>query len=173
MPPAEFGGPGDMWSPETLLVASVANCFILTFRAVARASDFQWNELDCTVVGILNRVDRVTRFTEFQISVKLRLPAGADWHKAHRLAEKSESVCLITNSLQVQRHEKQNRDILTLPWQPAGSRLTAPCRRVHASGHECAGRPGASLRGRLRFRAEIRTELGHASRRTARGHRGV
>jgi organic hydroperoxide reductase OsmC/OhrA len=99
MPPAEFGGPGDMWSPETLLVASVANCFILTFRAVARVSDFQWNDLDCTVVGILNRVDRVTRFTEFQISVKLRLPAGADWHKAHRLAEKSESVCLITNSL--------------------------------------------------------------------------
>lgn len=99
MPPAEFGGPGDRWSPETLLVASVANCFILTFRAVARASDFQWNDLNCTVVGILNRVDRVTRFTEFQISVKLRLPAGADWHKAHRLAEKSESVCLITNSL--------------------------------------------------------------------------
>jgi organic hydroperoxide reductase OsmC/OhrA len=99
MPPAEFGGPGNRWSPETLLVASVANCFILTFRAVARASDFQWNDLNCTVVGILNRVDRVTRFTEFQISVKLRLPAGADWHKAHRLAEKSESVCLITNSL--------------------------------------------------------------------------
>jgi organic hydroperoxide reductase OsmC/OhrA len=99
MPPAEFGGPGDLWSPETLLVASVANCFILTFRAVARASDFPWNDLDCKVVGILNRVGRVTRFTEFQISVLLRLPAGADWHKARRLAEKSESVCLITNSL--------------------------------------------------------------------------
>lgn len=37
-PPAEFGGPGDKWSPETLLVASVADCFILSFRAVARAS---------------------------------------------------------------------------------------------------------------------------------------
>ena len=32
-PPAEFGGPGDRWSPETLLVAAVADCFILTFRA--------------------------------------------------------------------------------------------------------------------------------------------
>ena len=99
MPPAEFDGPGDKWSPETLLVASVANCFILTFRAVARASDLQWNELSCKVVGVLNRVERVTRFTEFQIRVLLRLPAGADWHKAHRLAEKSESVCLVTNSL--------------------------------------------------------------------------
>ena len=37
-PPAEFGGPGDLWSPETLLVAAVADCFALTFRAIARAS---------------------------------------------------------------------------------------------------------------------------------------
>lgn len=99
MPPAEFDGPGDKWSPETLMVASVANCYILTFRAVARASQFDWNSLDVEVVGILNRVGRVTRFTEFQIKVKLRLPKGADWHKAHRIAEKSESVCLVTNSL--------------------------------------------------------------------------
>ena len=98
-PPPEFDGPGGYWSPETLLVSTVANCFILTFRAVARASQFEWNSLSCEVVGILNRVERVTRFTEFQIRVTLRLPSGADWHKAHRLAEKSESVCLVTNSL--------------------------------------------------------------------------
>ena len=29
--PAEFGGPGDKWSPETLLSAAVADCFILSF----------------------------------------------------------------------------------------------------------------------------------------------
>ena len=34
--PAEFGGPGDLWSPETLLVAAVADCFVLSFRAIAR-----------------------------------------------------------------------------------------------------------------------------------------
>jgi organic hydroperoxide reductase OsmC/OhrA len=99
MAPAEFGGPGDRWSPETLLVASVANCFILTFRAIARASHLDWNSLNCEVVGLLNRVERVTRFTEFRIAATLRLPPGADWHKAHRVAEKSESVCLVTNSL--------------------------------------------------------------------------
>src|SRR6185436_13165437 len=26
-PPAEFGGPGNLWSPETLLLAAVADCF--------------------------------------------------------------------------------------------------------------------------------------------------
>lgn len=99
MPPAEFDGPGDKWSPETLLVASVANCYILTFRAVARGSRFEWDSLAVEVTGVLNRVERVTRFTEFQIKVTLRLPKGADWHKAHRIAERSESVCLVTNSL--------------------------------------------------------------------------
>ena len=98
-PPPEFGGPEGNWSPETLLVSSVANCFILTFRAVARASKFEWNALTVEVDGILDRVERQTRFTEFYIDVTLRLPSGADAHKAHRLCEKSEQVCLVTNSL--------------------------------------------------------------------------
>lgn len=103
MPPPEFGGPGDKWSPETLLVAAVANCFILTFRAIARASNFTWNSLICEVVGVLDRVDRVTRFTAFHIDVTLHVPAGTDAHKALRLCEKSEQVCLVTNSLTAEK----------------------------------------------------------------------
>jgi uncharacterized OsmC-like protein len=99
MPPPEFDGPGDKWSPETMLVAAVANCFILTFRAVARGSQFDWNSVVCEVTGVLDRVDRVTQFTEFYIDISLRVPSGTDEHKAHRLAEKSEQVCLVTNSL--------------------------------------------------------------------------
>ena len=37
-PPPQFDGPEGSWSPETLLCASVADCLILTFRAIARAS---------------------------------------------------------------------------------------------------------------------------------------
>jgi len=97
--PAEFGGPGDLWSPETFLVASVAECCILTFRAVARGSHFEWNSIECEVDGILDRVDRVTRFTEFHVKVTLHVPEGTDQHKAERLVEKSDHVCLVTNSL--------------------------------------------------------------------------
>jgi organic hydroperoxide reductase OsmC/OhrA len=97
--PAEFGGPGDLWSPETFLVAAVADCFILTFRAVTRGSRFEWNSVTCEVAGILDRVDRVTRFTEYHVKVTLHVPPGSDPHKAERLIEKSDSVCLVTNSL--------------------------------------------------------------------------
>lgn len=103
MAPPEFDGPGDKWSPETMLVASVANCFVLTFRAVARASGFAWNSLICEVDGVLDRVDRQTRFTEFYIDITLHLPSGGDAHKAHRLCEKSGEVCLITNSLTAEK----------------------------------------------------------------------
>jgi len=98
-PPAEFGGPGDRWSPEVLFVAAVADCFILTFRAVARASALEWTSLNCEVTGTLDRVQRVTRFTRVDIRAALGVPGGTDEAKAARALEKAEAGCLITNSL--------------------------------------------------------------------------
>jgi organic hydroperoxide reductase OsmC/OhrA len=97
--PAEFGGPGDLWSPETFFVAAIADCFILTFRAVARGSRFEWNSIHCEVDGTLDRVDGVTRFIEYQLRATLHVPEGSDLTKAERLLEKSDHVCLVTNSL--------------------------------------------------------------------------
>jgi peroxiredoxin-like protein len=103
-PPAEFGGPGDRWSPETLLVAAAADCFVLTFRAIARASRFRWLDLRCSVEGTLDRVERVTRFTELRVRVRLRVPAGVDEAQARRLLARAEQSCLISNSLNATRH---------------------------------------------------------------------
>jgi len=97
--PAEFGGPGDRWSPETFLVGAVADCFILTFRAVANASKLSWISLDCDVTGTLDRVDRVTQFTHFDMTAHLVVPAGVDADKARHALEKAEQSCLISRSL--------------------------------------------------------------------------
>ena len=102
--PPEFGGPGDVWSPETLLVGAVANCFVLTFRAIARASRFEWQSLRCAVSGTLDKIERITQFTRFDLTVELTVPAGTDEKKAHRLLEKAERGCLITNSLTAAIH---------------------------------------------------------------------
>ncbi len=112
--PAEFGGPGDRWSPETLLVAAVADCFVLTFKAIARASKAEWVSLSCEVDGTLDRVDKVTQFTEFNLRVDLSIPQGADEQKAIRLLEKSEQVCLITNSLKSESHLQANVRIASM-----------------------------------------------------------
>jgi len=41
-PPKDFDGPGDAWSPEHLLLASVESCFMFTFQAIAQASKFDF-----------------------------------------------------------------------------------------------------------------------------------
>ena len=98
-PPPEFGGPGDRWSPETMLVAAVGDCFILTFRAIARAAKLPWESLTCDVAGTLDRVDRVTQFTAFAVRATLTVAPGADVNQAHKALERAEHGCLITNSL--------------------------------------------------------------------------
>ena len=70
-PPPEFGGPGGDWSPETLLVAAIADCYVLSFRAVARASRLEWQSLEVDVEGVLDRVDGITRFTAFTLDLPL------------------------------------------------------------------------------------------------------
>ncbi|HEB89827.1 MAG TPA: OsmC family peroxiredoxin [Deltaproteobacteria bacterium] len=100
--PAEYDGPGDRWSPETLLVAAVGDCFCLTFRAIARASRLEWTDLVCEVEGKLDRVERVTRFVEMRIRASLTLPEGADIASGERLLAKAEAACLITNSLDLE-----------------------------------------------------------------------
>ena len=102
-PPAEFGGPGDRWSPETLLVASVADCFVLTLRALARAAQLRWLHVDCRVEGVLDRVEGVTRFSHFVTHAKLTLPSGTDETAARSLLERAEHGCLIANSLRAER----------------------------------------------------------------------
>lgn len=98
-PPAEFDGPGDRWSPETLLVGAIADCFVLTFRAVARATKLDWRSLRCEVEGTLDRVERRAEFTAFVVRATLELPAGADEAAARQALERAEHGCLVTNSL--------------------------------------------------------------------------
>jgi organic hydroperoxide reductase OsmC/OhrA len=102
-PPAEFGGPGDRWSPETLLVAAIADCFVLTLRALARAAGFDWRNVECRVEGVLERTAGVTRFTRIVTRVALTVPPGADEAAARGLLERAEKGCLIGNSLQAAR----------------------------------------------------------------------
>lgn len=97
--PPEFDGPGGVWSPETLLCASLADCFILTFRAVSRAAQFKWSHLECRVEGVLERVERQSQFTRFTTYASLVVPSGSDVSQARKLLEQAEHGCLIANSL--------------------------------------------------------------------------
>lgn len=98
-PPVEFGGPGNVWSPEELLMAAVADCLVLSFRAIARASKLEWRDIDCRAEGRLDRIDRTIKFTEIHTQARLTLAPGGDVERARQLLEKAEATCFVTNSL--------------------------------------------------------------------------
>jgi len=104
LPPPQFGGPGGYWSPETLLLAAVGDCMMLTFRAIAKGSRFEWRELSANVEGLLERIDGNSRFTRIETRVRLVVPAGTDPARARKLLEKAEQGCPISNSLTAERH---------------------------------------------------------------------
>jgi len=97
--PVEFDGPGDAWSPEHLFLAAIQACFLLTFRAVARASSLEYETLDVDAMGIVDREARTTRFTEVVLTPRLTVPVGTDHEHAMRVLTKAEHACLISASV--------------------------------------------------------------------------
>jgi len=97
--PADFDGPGDAWSPEHLLLASVQACFLLTLRAIARLSKLEFMRLELHAEGTVDRKEGVTRFTEIVLHPRITVPAGSNRERVLQILEKSEKACLISASL--------------------------------------------------------------------------
>lgn len=98
-PPQAFDGPGDAWSPEHLLLASVQACFLFTLRAVARMSKLEFEALELDAVGTVDRQNGTTRFTEIVLRPTLTVHAGTDPERAIQVLRKSEKACLVSASL--------------------------------------------------------------------------
>jgi len=97
--PPEFGGEAEMWSPESFFLASVASCYISTFRAIAEYSKFDSVALDVTVDGTITKETGGFRFTEVTIHPVLTVASDEDCDKGLKLLLKSEAACLVSRSL--------------------------------------------------------------------------
>lgn len=109
--PKEFGGSGTLWSPETLLVAAVADCFALSFKIIAQGYTLPWLSLDCTAEGMLDKRDKNIQFTEFHIQANLVINSEENRKHAEGLLAKAKELCLITNSLKAECHLNFSIDI--------------------------------------------------------------
>jgi peroxiredoxin-like protein len=97
--PPEFGGEAEMWTPETFFLASVATCYISTFRAMAEYSKFDNVALDVTVDGTITKEAGGFLFTEVTIHPVLTVATDEECDKGLKLLLKSEAACLISRSL--------------------------------------------------------------------------
>ena len=77
----------------------MADCYALTFRAIARAAKLPWRSLECEADGMLDRVEKVTQFTAFEIRAYLRVPRGTSEEEARRVLARAKDHCLVSHSL--------------------------------------------------------------------------
>lgn len=97
--PPEFGGEPGAWTPEHFLLAAVASCFIETFKAVARASKLEFQGIEVSADGLVEKDAGGFRFTQITLRATLIIYAEEARAQGLRLLEKAEHVCLVARSL--------------------------------------------------------------------------
>lgn len=98
--PPQFpkGIPG-IWSPEHLFTAAVSSCLMTTFLAIAENSKLDFISFNCHSKGKLEQVDGKFMMTEVMLEPKVVIPNEEDREKTQRVLQKSETACLISNSV--------------------------------------------------------------------------
>ena len=98
--PPEFpNGIEGIWSPEHLLTASVVSCFMTTFLSIAENSKLEFTSFDCPTKGKLEQIEGKFLMTEIILEPTLVITKESDKDRAERILQKSESACLISNSI--------------------------------------------------------------------------
>ena len=101
-PPPEFQGEAGCWTPEYMLLAAVAACFVTTFLAIAGFSKFDLARLEVQADGEIEKAEGGFLFTRIYVRPTLTLRQEKDRDRGLRLLEKAERACLISRSLQSQ-----------------------------------------------------------------------
>lgn len=106
--PAERGGEGERWSPEELLMAAVADSFVLTFRGIADADGLDWRHLTCRAEGLMAEANEQVRLTELLLSAEVIVPAESARAQAMACLDRAEQACPVVASLnaRVQLHHQ-------------------------------------------------------------------
>jgi organic hydroperoxide reductase OsmC/OhrA len=102
-PPEFRNGVQGVWSPEELLVGSLAACFERTFVAIAEYKGMPLHAIRVDATGHVQRKDSRYRFVLFELDVELGTDAGRE-HEAERIAELAHERCLVGSALDVPVH---------------------------------------------------------------------
>jgi organic hydroperoxide reductase OsmC/OhrA len=97
--PPQFGGTKGRWSPEELLLSSLASCFTTTFNTLAEYSRLPY--LDLEVEGMVSKGTDGYRFAKVLISPSLTIIKGTEQERALQLLNKIKTLCLISRALNI------------------------------------------------------------------------
>jgi organic hydroperoxide reductase OsmC/OhrA len=103
-PPEFKGGLAGVWSPEDLLVASVASCFTVTLVAVLERRDLPLRDLSVSGTGhVTGRDDGRFGFVAIELTAKVTTDE-LSIDAVRRAAKYAERACLVSMALDVPVH---------------------------------------------------------------------
>jgi len=97
-PPPEYGGDPAVWSPEHLLVASVALCFWSTLEWYAKRKGVPVATFECRAEGSVEKTDGGLAFTEIRLAVVATTSVGSEL-ALRELVQTAKKSCLVARSL--------------------------------------------------------------------------
>src|SRR5687768_9111816 len=78
---------------------AVSSCFMTTFLSIAENSKLEFKSFQCASSGKLDQIDGKLQMTEVHLEPVLVIVKEEDREKALRVLSKTETNCLITNSI--------------------------------------------------------------------------
>lgn len=98
--PPEFPkGVAGIWSPEHLFTAAISSCLMTTFLAIAENSKLDFISFTCDAKGKLEKIDGKLVMSEVILYPMVSIKDESDRERTLRVLQKSESNCLISNSV--------------------------------------------------------------------------
>ena len=99
--PTSLGGVEGRWTPEDLLLCSLAGCYTTTFQALAGHSKLEYADLEVEVEGAVHKTDSGYSFGEIVIRPTLTI-CNEERPRALKLLQKAKAVCLVWRGLSVE-----------------------------------------------------------------------
>ncbi len=97
--PPQFGGMDGRWTPEHLLLTSLASCFTTTFQALAEHSKFEYRDLQVEAEGEVRKADSGYSFDAIVLRPTLTIPEDSKRNRALALLHKAKAVCMVSKCL--------------------------------------------------------------------------
>ncbi|MFP4531144.1 MAG: OsmC family protein [Desulfobacterales bacterium] len=93
------GAVANVWAPEHLFVAAINGCLMTTFFAIAENSRLAFDFYECRARGKLEKVEGLYMISEVVLQPLVKVTFEKDIDRAERIIQKSEHMCLISNSV--------------------------------------------------------------------------
>jgi organic hydroperoxide reductase OsmC/OhrA len=94
-----FRGDAALPNPEDLLVASLSTCHFLSYVALCTRAGVHVISYEDDASGVMQRVDRVTRFTDVLLRPRVLIASGSDSELALSLHKQAHAECFIASSV--------------------------------------------------------------------------